>query len=335
MADIFISYARADRDKVEKLAAALEAEGYSVWWDRNLTGGEEFSKEIEQELHAAKAVIVAWSKEGAASSWVRDEASLARTEQKLFPIRLDAEKPPLGFQQFHTFDFSGWKGAEAAEPFTALVASIDKRTGAAHEPATGAASTSNGLPTLSPLHIAVGVGAVLLALVAFFVMRGPEDGDIDGTELASSSEAVTDRPAPAAGDDGLISLGVIPFINMSSDPEQEYFADGLTEELLNWLANVEGLKVPGRTASFQFKGHAGDFAEIGERLSAKYLLEGSVRARRVVTSASPAQLIEAQTGYHLWSETYDRAFQDLFALQDEVAQRVVRELLGEIPQSGR
>ena len=333
MADIFISYARSDRDRIEKLAAALQAEGYSVWWDRELTGGEEFSKEIERELHAAKAVIVAWSRDGAASSWVRDEASLARSEQKLFPIRLDTEKPPLGFQQFHTFDFSGWKGARDAEPLKALIASIDKRTSAAPKAARAKDVRSESTRGIKPLYLAVGaIGAVVLVAASIFMLRGPDEGDVPAI-VADSEMASPSDVAPAATSQGVIGLAVLPFVNMSADPEQEYFADGLTEELLNWLANVEGLNVPGRTTAFQFKGKTDDLRKIAADLNAQYLLEGSVRSSGDALRIT-AQLIEAETGYHLWSETYDRQLKDIFAIQDEVAREVVTELLGEIPESG-
>ena len=331
MADIFISYARADRDRIEKLASALEGEGYSVWWDRDLTGGEEFSKEIERELHAAKAVIVAWSKNGAASHWVRDEASLARSESKLFPIRLDAENLPLGFQQFHTFDFSGWPEKDGAASVASLVASIDKRTGAPHEPAqppTQATAWTPGAPTkIKPLYLGIGGAGVLILAAVLFLIGGPSDAPEPSDDGAAGDQEVI------AAADGMVGLGVIPFVNMSSDEEQEYFADGLTEELLNWLANVEGLRVPGRTASFRFKTQAGDFAEIGEALDVEYLLEGSVR-RAGDSLRITAQLIEAETGFHLWSETYDRQMDDIFAIQDDVAQTVVTELLGRIPKTG-
>lgn len=105
MADVFISYARPDRARIEALASALEAVGFSVWWDRSIAGGVEFSKEIERELAVTKAVLVAWSAAGNESHWVRDEASTARDANKLIPITLDGKKPPMGFRQFNALDF--------------------------------------------------------------------------------------------------------------------------------------------------------------------------------------------------------------------------------------
>jgi adenylate cyclase len=133
------------------------------------------------------------------------------------------------------------------------------------------------------------------------------------------------------------SIAVLPFVNMSSDPEQEYFSDGISEELLNLLAKVPQFQVSGRTSSFAFKGENDDLRVIGERLGVDNILEGSVRkgGDRVRITA---QLVKVDDGFHLWSETYDREVDDIFAVQDEIATAVVNELkatlLGfEVPES--
>jgi eukaryotic-like serine/threonine-protein kinase len=121
------------------------------------------------------------------------------------------------------------------------------------------------------------------------------------------------------------SIAVLPFDNMSSDKENEYFSDGLAEEIINVLANVPGLKVAGRTSSFFFRGKDVEFAEIGKRLNVDHILEGSVRkagSRIRVT----AQLIKVADGFHLWSEKYDREITDVFALQDEVTHAIANAL---------
>jgi adenylate cyclase len=121
------------------------------------------------------------------------------------------------------------------------------------------------------------------------------------------------------------SIAVLPFVNMSGDLENEYFSDGLSEELLNLLAKIPQLHVAGRTSSFKFKGTNEDLRIIGEALNVAHVLEGSVRksgARLRIT----AQLIDTQNGYHLWSENYDRELTDIFAIQDEIAGHVVEEL---------
>jgi len=121
------------------------------------------------------------------------------------------------------------------------------------------------------------------------------------------------------------SVAVLPFVNMSSDPEQEYFSDGLSEEILNALARIPGLYVPARTSSFQFKGKAGDVAKFAALLGVAHVLEGSVRksgGRVRIT----AQLISATDGYHVWSQTYDRELNDIFAIQTEISTSIADAL---------
>ena len=121
------------------------------------------------------------------------------------------------------------------------------------------------------------------------------------------------------------SIAVLPFVNMSGDVENEYFSDGLSEELLNVLAKIPQLHVAGRTSSFKFKGTNEDLRFIGEALNVAHVLEGSVResnGRLRIT----AQLINTENGFHLWSERYDRELNDIFAVQDEIAGRVVEAL---------
>ena len=133
------------------------------------------------------------------------------------------------------------------------------------------------------------------------------------------------------------SIAVLPFVNMSSDPEQEFFSDGLSEEILNLLAKIPELKVIGRTSSFAFKGKNEDLRVIGQALGVTTVLEGSVRKSgdRVRVTA---QLIDVSDGSHLWSETYDRTMTDIFAIQDDVAAAIIDALqihVGTRPTRGR
>ena len=121
------------------------------------------------------------------------------------------------------------------------------------------------------------------------------------------------------------SIAVLPFVNLSNNPDNEVFSDGISEEILNSLANVKQFKVAGRTSSFRFKGQTGDIAEIAQRLGVASVLEGSVRQAGLRVRIT-AQLINAADGYHLWSKTFDREMDDIFALQDEIASAVVDAL---------
>jgi TolB-like protein/Tfp pilus assembly protein PilF len=121
------------------------------------------------------------------------------------------------------------------------------------------------------------------------------------------------------------SIAVLPFVNMSSDPEQDYFADGISEEILNALAKVKELKVAGRTSSFAFKGKNEDLLAIGKVLRVNHILEGSVRKSGTRIRIT-AQLIKVDDGFHMWSETYDRELNDIFVIQDEISAAILTQL---------
>jgi TolB-like protein/Flp pilus assembly protein TadD len=121
------------------------------------------------------------------------------------------------------------------------------------------------------------------------------------------------------------SIAVLPFTNLSGDASKDYFSDGMSEELLNLLARVPGLQVAARTSAFAFKGRNIDIREVGQELGVETVLEGSVRQSGDQVRIT-AQLIDTETGFHLWSETYDRRLQDIFAVQDEIAQAIVDKL---------
>ena len=143
---------------------------------------------------------------------------------------------------------------------------------------------------------------------------------LDGLREARSGSATTASTEPEVP-----SIAVLPFTNMSADPEQEYFCDGMAEEIINALTKLEGLKVASRTSAFQFKGQSQDIRHIGEVLNVKTVLEGSVRTAgnrlRVM-----AQLIDIADGYHLWSERFDRQMEDVFDIQDEISEAIVEAL---------
>ena len=128
MTDIFISYSRLDKPRIERLAENLSAAGFDVWWDRQLQAGVTFAAETEARLNEAKAVLVAWSVTSIGSMWVADEASVGREKRNLVPIAIDDVPPPLGFRQIQTLPFSDWNGDPAASEFGELVAALQRMT---------------------------------------------------------------------------------------------------------------------------------------------------------------------------------------------------------------
>lgn len=177
--------------------------------------------------------------------------------------------------------------------------------------------TASGFVRTDPTRAAVGANQV----------RAPEvpSSSVSAAGASASSRKVADRK----------SIAVLPFVDMSPDRSQEYFGDGIAEEIINSLTRIEDLRVVARTSSFAFKGRDAQAQEIGDRLGVGCLLEGSVRAVGDKVRIT-AQLIDCEHGYHLWSERYDREMEDVFAIQDEVARAIVETLkpkLGEVEET--
>ncbi len=271
MADIFVSYSRQDRERVAPLVAALEAEGWAVWWDPEITPGQEFDSRIAAELDGASAVIVVWTPNSIESRWVKGEAREAADRGILVPVRFENARLPLDVRAIHTTEFDGWQGDRGQAAFQDLVRAL------------------NGL-------------------------------------LKKSAVAPPDSPPAGATDGGRqVSICVLPFANMSGDPEQEYFSDGISEDVITDLSKVSALAVTARNTAFAYKGRHVDVAQIARQLKVSHVLEGSVRkaGSRVRISA---QLIDGATGNHVWAERYDRDLNDIFALQDEISQAIVGAL---------
>ena len=266
MARVFLSYAREDIEPARKLAGILADTGQTVWWDRHVHGGANFSEEIDRELKNAQVVMVLWSPASIASAWVQDEAAEGRDSGRLVPATLDSVKPPLGFRQLQCVDLSPWHHSGRTDPIDDLLVAISKIAG-------------DDAP----------------------VMAGP------------SSDA-----AP-------ISICVLPFVNLSDDSEQEYFSDGITEDIITDLSKISALSVVARNSAFTFKGRVVDVKEVARTMDVSHVVEGSVRkaGSRIRISA---QLIAGDTGRHLWAERYDRDLTDIFEIQDEISHAIVKAL---------
>ena len=168
------------------------------------------------------------------------------------------------------------------------------------------------------------IGALVIAVAYFAIDKFTPSETDEQTQSAVAQQAElpkSSEPATPSTDAPELSIAVLPFVNMSSDPEQEFFSDGISEELLNVLAQFPGLRVAARTSSFQFKGQNQDIGKIAESLNVAHVLEGSVRKSGTKLRIT-AQLIKADDGFHLWSETYDRELDDVFAIQDEIANAI-------------
>ncbi len=204
-----------------------------------------------------------------------------------------------------------------------------------------ASVTAHTAKKLDKLTIALLIAVVVFVTVDRFI---PEMGsESNSPDPGAQASLVTEEnltltpgtalPIAAKATPGKPSLAVLPFANMSADPDNEYFSEGMSEELLNLLVQVKGLRVPSRTSSFAFKGKNMDIKEIARQLNVSHVLEGSVRKSGNQVRIT-AQLIDVTTDTHMWSKTYDRELKNIFAIQDEIATEIVREMKIALNTSG-
>jgi TolB-like protein/Flp pilus assembly protein TadD len=321
---VFISYASHDAAVAQKVCSALEGAGFPCWLaPRDVVPGMLYADGIVRAINESTILVLILSESAVASAHVGKE--LERASSKRHPIiALRTDSAPLtpAFEYF--LSESQWidvgaGGIDAA--IALLVGAVHQHLlpGATATPIPSRAAHAVKRPAATPRWTWVIAGAVIvfaLAAAYFFANK------IWLHDRSASAIRVGAGPSETVGDK---SIAVLPFTDMSEKHDQEYFGDGMAEEILDLLAKIPGLTVIGRTSSFQFKGKNEDLRTIGTKLNAAYVLEGSVRKSGDQVRIT-AQLINTKTGAHDWSETYDRHIGDVLKLQDAIAAAVVREL---------
>ena len=317
--EIFISYRRADEAWARLLYRALKDEGVEAWYDALIGPGQEWRLATAKALEDSKIFVLLFSENAAQSSDIAKELAAATHEKKLVvPVRLQNIEPKGSFlyelasrNWVNAYENTEAKLAELAKGLAQLV-----RTGARDE---GVLPFERG-PATSPLSrkplrkpvIMVIPAMVMAAALAALLWAYPK------------LTAVTTNSPASSGPIG-VSVAILPFVNLSGDEKQEFFSDGMTEEITSALAKVPGLAVIGRTSAFQFKGENKDMRAIGKVLGAKNLIEGSVRKAGDQVRIT-VQLIKAADGTHLWTESYDRKLTDIFAVQEDIATAIAGAL---------
>ncbi|MGD0503220.1 MAG: TIR domain-containing protein [Steroidobacteraceae bacterium] len=327
---VFISYASQDKAVADTIVAALEHAGISCWIaPRNVTAGAFYADAIVRAIDSASSLVLILSKDGARSRHVLRELERAASKRSsVIALKIDTEPLPAAFEYF--LNSSQWLDASGGHPERLFPKLIEALRGVRDDaPQTAENPASTGAPT-HPIRKAI-VGALALVVatgIAYVVVEKPWHwNERAHREPASSNPtlAAPQPPPPAAFAPPPHSIAVMPFVNMSGDPKQEYFSDGVTEELLNSLSRLNELQVVARTSSFSFKGQSVDISTIAHKLNVGNVLEGSVR-RAGDTVRITAQLINTVTGFHIWSQTYDRRFTDILKVQTEVATAVADRL---------
>ena len=328
--DVFISYASQDAAHADAIVAALEEQGLKCWIaPRDVTPGEFYAGSIVHAIDAAKATVLILSQNSAASPHVVREVE--RAASKRHPvISLRIDKAPLPADLEYFLNTSQWLDASGGAParvMPKLVAAvrfaIDKpltpETAIGGTPMRASHAAGDGR---SQRRKAIVAGSAVIVAIAGFAGYRSWQFTHQATALATGTAPTSIPAAPAIPDK---SVAVLPFVDMSEKKDQEYFSDGLSEELIDHLSQTQDLKVIARTSSFQFKGKNEDMRAIGQKLGVANLLEGSVRTSGKTLRVT-AQLIKVADGSHLWSQTYDRKFDDIFKIQDEIAGSVVQAL---------
>jgi TolB-like protein/Tfp pilus assembly protein PilF len=344
---VFLSYASQDAEAARRICEALRVAGIEVWFDQSaLRGGDVWDQTIRKQIKTCVLFIPVVSRHTHErdEGYFRLEWKLAvershlMTPNKAFllPVvvddtREDDENVPDRFRDIH------WTHLPAGETPPAFVELVRRLTSPepSHGPTTtilAAAPESAATPltrerVVAPWRSKQALPTVLAVVVAgalayfginkFWFSKYQASPPDSPAALASAAQGAF-APPPH-------SIAVLPFVNMSGDKEQEYFSDGLSEELLNDLSRINELQVAARTSAFSFKGKDTDIGTIARKLNVGAVLEGSVR-RSAHTVRVTAQLINAVSGFHMWSQTYDRGSGDVLELQTEIAEAVASAL---------
>jgi serine/threonine-protein kinase len=304
--DVFLSYKAEDRARLVPLVQALEAEGFSLWWDAYIGGGSNWHEDIERHLEAAKCVIVAWSKRsvGPGGQFVRDEARRAHRRGAYVPIRLDAVEPPLGLGEIQALSLKGWKGDRKDPRFQALADSVRCHVSGEH---VSRPYIPGGQRQVSRRGaIAVGTGVAVAASTAGWFLLAPSSADAK-------------------------RIAVLPFANLSGTEDQAYFAEGIAEELRSALSRL-GLLVTGRASSHAVKDL--DSKAAAAKLGVANILTGSVRRSAQMVRIN-AQLVGGSDGVEHWTQSYDRTPGDEINIETDIAANVAQELSIVLGQAAR
>ena len=326
---VFLSYASQDTEAARRICEALRAAGIEVWFDQNeLRGGDVWDQHIRQRIHdcALFVPLISAHTDARTEGYFRLEWRLAVDRSQLIaddaafllPVVIDetsdaAARVP---DKFQTVQWTRLPGGETPAEYCRWIKALLAGTARPVRRQVSSAAIPGRRSKLRPLI--AGFGALLLAAIGLLAWR--EMTRPSGAALAPQQG--TASPASVVPEH---SIAVLAFADLSSAKDQEYFSDGLAEDLLNLLSKVPGLQVAARTSAFSFKGNSADIPTIGRKLKVASVLEGTVRKVGNHLRVT-AQLERTADGYQIWSETYDRELGDVFRMQDEIANAVVRAL---------
>jgi TolB-like protein/Tfp pilus assembly protein PilF len=340
---VFLSYASQDEEAAHKICETLRAAGIEVWFDKSeLRGGDAWDQKIRRQIRECSLFlpIISAHSQARLEGYFRREWKLAvdRThdmaEEKAFivPVVIDDTSEQVATVPDKFRDVQ-WTRLRAGEPSPVFIDRVRKLLSPGSSPA-GAAQTPVSISSATLLSSKTSgpqswrskpalwaMGAMLAVALSYFMV----DKFWVSKRPASSAASTLVAGVPTKSAVPEKSIAVLPFVDMSEKKDQEYFADGMAEEIIDLLARVPDLRVPARTSSFYFKGKTTKVSEIARELRVAHVLEGSVR-RAGGHLRVTAQLVRADSGYNVWSKAYDRDVHDVFKVQDDIANAVVQAL---------
>ena len=312
-AAVFVSYASQDVAVANALVENLEQHGLRCWLaPRDVRPGAQYADAIVRAINEAKAVVLVLSASAIGSDHVAREVERAASKHKpLIAFRIDSAALNPGLEYF--LSNSQWIDVPAVG-MPAALAKLAQAAGQQGHTAAAYLVASARSPERPGARTKLLATAAVIICVSVAVALGVHFWSQSHNSPPAAAVAITDK-----------SIAVLPFVDMSEKKDQEYFANGIAEEVLDRLAKVPGLRVVGRASSFQFRGKNTDPANIGASLGVAYLLEGSVR-REAARVRVAAQLIEARTGAERWSDHFDSDMVDVLRVQDTIAAELARAL---------
>lgn len=321
---VFISYASHDAAVAQKVCSALEAAGYRCWIaPRNVVPGTLYADGIVHAIDESSILVLILSQQAIASAHVGREIERAVSKRHpVLALRIDGAPLTAAFEYF--LNQSQWIEGGGSD------AAIEHLVGAVGQHLAPGTATSPAHTNQAPEVHRKSAAPRRTWIIAAAVVAVALTGVYSLVDKAWRSRHETTAGTAVIGDK---SIAVLPFTDMSEKKDQEYFADGMAEEIIDLLVKIRGLKVIGRTSSFQFKGGTQDLRAIGTQLGVAYLLEGSVRKSGDHLRVT-AQLIDSRDGAQLFSQAYDRGLSDVLKMQDEIASSLVRALQIEVSPEG-
>jgi TolB-like protein/Flp pilus assembly protein TadD len=312
---VFISYASHDAAVAQKVCSALESAGYRCWIaPRNVVPGTMYAGGIVRGIDESSILVLILSRQAVASAHVGRE--IERAVSKRHPVvALRIDTAPLTPEFEYFLNQSHWiEGGGSDAAIAQLVEAVGQHLAPGTTTASGQAQQSPARRAATSRRVWVIAALTVIALVTAYIA-------VDKKWLSKPLSAKQETAAVVNDK----SIAVLPFVDMSEKKDQEYFSDGLSEELIDMLTKVPDLRVPARTSSFYFKGKQTTIGDIAKALRVTHVLEGSVRKSGDKLRIT-AQLIRVDGGYHVWSQTFDRNVGDIFQIQDDISNAVVSAL---------